>query len=283
MFKSIQFLCLFLLFSVIIYAQDKNCEVRLSMNEPIDCESAILYADIQIRAASEQESFRLGYQYYRISFNSTVVDNPQISEELTISGIMQLPQGLTVYNPHFIVQTSPSDTVLTYVVEYGTGSGYLLDTNWVDVGRLSFDIKESVGCFNIYPHNNTTKFPSSAIEELTSTSEPPTVETIVNANFDGSLSGCIQDFCQFLPNEEIDSTPFISLSPNPVKDYLQISYTGLSNERINIQIVDLSGQTIKRELLDGNLVSVDDLLPGVYFIHLSYEKQKLAIKKFVKL
>lgn len=73
----------------------------------------------------------------------------------------------------------------------------------------------------------------------------------------------------------------INVSPNPAKDFLNIS-----SDRITIQsvsIADINGRTIKQIELNQTNSSIDvsDLLAGVYILNIQSDEGKL-VKKFIK-
>ncbi len=71
----------------------------------------------------------------------------------------------------------------------------------------------------------------------------------------------------------------ISLYPNPVKDELIIKGDGVTINRIDI--IDMSGKTIKQLNKSTNKIKVSDITKGIYFIRIETEKGFIT-KKFVK-
>ncbi len=79
-------------------------------------------------------------------------------------------------------------------------------------------------------------------------------------------------------NNHIDLNSEIEIFPNPTSNRLTIDTELKINE---INIIDISGKTIKAITTDLNIVNVVDLSNGIYFIKLITEERTL-IKKFVK-
>ncbi len=69
----------------------------------------------------------------------------------------------------------------------------------------------------------------------------------------------------------------ISISPNPVADYLYIKRS--SNETINVRVYNLFGVLVKSIITDKNRLNVSDLSPGCYVL----KTNRFESVKFVKL
>ena len=78
-----------------------------------------------------------------------------------------------------------------------------------------------------------------------------------------------------LVNEDI-----ISVSPNPVTDYLQIEHKSESKPN-SIQIIDQNGRIIKTGI-DPSTMNVSSLNSGLYFLRVNYENGKIGVTRFVK-
>jgi len=123
------------------FTQDEGTfDIRLLMHS-IDCYNNILYCDIEIRAEEPDREFRLGDQYYAVSFNRAALADPFIAGELYVSGVVQEPgtQGFSAYDMHHTGGTL--DTILRYNVQLAGGDGiYLNAEEYVGVGRVGFYI-----------------------------------------------------------------------------------------------------------------------------------------------
>jgi hypothetical protein len=86
-----------------------------------------------------------------------------------------------------------------------------------------------------------------------------------------------------------ETTSLFKLYPNPAHDYFTLQYSNelQSLNQLEIVITDVQGKIIRSIEFEGNidrLISVDDLLPGVYIVSLYSDKlllgnQKLTILK----
>jgi hypothetical protein len=71
----------------------------------------------------------------------------------------------------------------------------------------------------------------------------------------------------------------VNIYPNPTSHQLSIISNQLNINEINI--VDITGKSIKRIKTDFDLVDVSNLTNGIYFIQLITEERTIT-KKFVK-
>jgi len=86
--------------------------------------------------------------------------------------------------------------------------------------------------------------------------------------------------------------PFITITPNPMRDYIRIKLNNLQNERVSIKIYDATGKLIKTLTKTENLkpyISWDGkdnrgrrVPSGVYFIRLNSEKES-KLRKVIML
>ena len=68
--------------------------------------------------------------------------------------------------------------------------------------------------------------------------------------------------------------------PNPASD--KITFDGLTDAKINVEIINVIGQTVLKTNLDGKKsIDVSSFEKGAYFIKLNTQ-QGTIIKKFIK-
>jgi len=137
--KTFTFSLLFFLCTIVSFAQNGQYDVRIRLDS-IDCAQDMLCAVLELRAETAATTFNVSDINFRISF-SRALDNPYIQSELTISGNVATtnPVSNTLYAAHTL--TGSNDTLISYNVAYNGGDGYPLnDVDYVDVGRLCFDI-----------------------------------------------------------------------------------------------------------------------------------------------
>lgn len=85
--------------------------------------------------------------------------------------------------------------------------------------------------------------------------------------------------------ELVDEMDKIAIFPNPVKDVVTIDITALENENLTVQLIDITGRTIKsiqNENSDIIRFDVSKMTQGVYFVtFLNDNKEKIGTKKVV--
>ncbi len=162
-------------------------DVQFTSTQVADCENNTAYFDIEVRASSAANAFNIAEQNYRFTFDNTVLDNPSIETELTLSGSVTDAGGTSFYAPHTLLGSSGD--VVSYNVELGAGPGYMVGTDWVSVGRLSFDILDVTGCFDL-TWNGSNDFPSTFISEKVSNELLTATEGTYT-----DIATCIVDLC----------------------------------------------------------------------------------------
>lgn len=90
----------------------------------------------------------------------------------------------------------------------------------------------------------------------------------------------------FIQNFIVDDlNPTISISPNPAKDFIQISFPKNYNSSVNIRIINSMGEVRRTEktILPNNSISIRiaDLPKGIYFLEIC-DGEHSAIQKFIK-
>ena len=141
--KLYTFLPLFILLTLPIFsfAQSGKFDVRMLIDS-LDCTNDKLFITLQVRADNPGEEFYLGDQNYRFSFNTNVLSNPTIVQELDASAYISGgpgPAGFSFYSPHSM--TGSLDTIVSYNLELQGGDGlYVTDTDYINVGVVSLDI-----------------------------------------------------------------------------------------------------------------------------------------------
>jgi hypothetical protein len=83
--------------------------------------------------------------------------------------------------------------------------------------------------------------------------------------------------------ENFDSKS-VAIYPNPMKDELNIDFSALDLEALNIRVVDMQGRTISSSVIDsGNtILDVSTLGPGIYQLIIADNNNVLDTKKLIK-
>jgi len=244
----------------------------------VTCDGDKVYVDIQVKASNLGESFNLSEQNYRFSFNSEAIQNPAIVQELQISG--------AVNNSFYAAHTlrGSKANIISYNVELSGGEGYLLNDDWVGVGRFAFDVVDNAECLEL-TWRTPGQFPPTYVGKATD--ETRTGAT--GMNFD-NLENC--EFCSITANENVltDNAAF-DVYPNPVVGDEQVSVTFYADKAQNatLTITDVTGKTVYSQDID--LIEGDNILPlkqrtintGTYFVQIRTGNEVTEAKKFVKL
>jgi len=208
----ILFLLAFIAFTLNIYAQNGQSDVRIVTDRLGFCFDNPVDFIIEVKAAAPGSEFFMSEQNYRFSFNRNALANPRIVEELTISGFIpanELPQprelGFTLFSPHNLIGSL--DTVVSYNVELAGGDGYYLTADeWVQVGRIEFDVVNTDACHDLVWHPQAI-FPPTFVGEVFTLPDGTDGRSNTDENFYGDNSGCIFNLCvDVIPVELVDFT-----------------------------------------------------------------------------
>lgn len=99
----------------------------------------------------------------------------------------------------------------------------------------------------------------------------------------GPKSNCLLPITLGLKENQLNTTS-IKLYPNPAQSYLQIS-SDVELGKCAYNIIDVTGRQIKTGVmndLNQNVININELNAGIYFLHLNFDNNQNAIKKFVK-
>ena len=138
--KKIFTLLLIIFTSIISFAQNAQYDVRLEL-ESCNCCTNQLLANISIKASSPDATFRIAYQRYHFSFNQNAIESVEVISEGTVSGFIAPTEGsYGFYSPHRILADQFVDYLVAYDVPFTGNYGLLIETEWVHVGTLAFNV-----------------------------------------------------------------------------------------------------------------------------------------------
>jgi len=244
----------------------------------VTCDGDKVYVDIQVKASNLGESFNLSEQNYRFTFNSEAIANPTIVQELQISGTVSN----SFYAQHSLRGSKAN--IVSYNVELAGGEGYLLNDDWVGVGRIAFDVLDNGECLEL-TWQTPGQFPPTYVGKATDDSRMGA--TGINFN---DLQNC--EFCSITNNDDVltDNVAF-DVYPNPVVGNEQVSVTFSADQaqEATLVITDVTGKTVYSQKI--NLITGDNILPlkhrtintGTYFVQIRTGNDVTEAKKFVKL
>ena len=244
----------------------------------VTCDGDKVYVDIQVKASNMGETFNLSEQNYRFLFNAEAIGNPALEEELQISGAVNN----SFYTQHSL--RGSKGNIVSYNVELAGGEGYLLNDDWVGVGRISFDVLDHTQCLDL-TWQKPDQFPPTFVGKASDDSR--TGATGVNFN---DLPNC--EFCSITPNEDVltENVGF-DVYPNPVVGNEEVTITFQTDkaQAATLIVTDIAGKTVQSQNI--NLLAGANTLPlqhrkiqtGTYFVQIRTGNEVTDAKKFVKL
>jgi len=180
---------------------------------------------------------------------------------LTISNFIggaDLPQprnlGFTLFSPHNL--TGSLDTVVSYNVELAGGDGYFLrsgEEDWVQVGRIEFDVLDPEACFDLEWHPQAV-FPPTFVGEVY-TLNGADARSNTAENLYGNQSNCVPSLClgveliSFL-GEERDCKNHLTweTATESNSDYFVIERSFNADEFNEVGRVDAAGTSYENQL-----------------------------------
>lgn len=212
------FTLLMLFVSICGMAQNGASDVRFLIHS-LDCETAELCFDIQLRAAEPGREFYLIEQNYRFSFNRGTMRQPYIAEELDVSGLIiseSSGQGFSLYSEHNAFGSL--DTVFSYNMELSGGDGiYVTADEYISIGRLCTEILDFNAPFSLQWHSEMV-FPPSFVGEVyydvnTGTLQSTGTDIVSTLSYHQDLSGVCDNISPIAANDvaEIDVNDHVTI------------------------------------------------------------------------
>ncbi len=204
---------LFCLCTLTCFSQTGQYDLRIRIDS-VDCVEDKLCAVLELRAETAATTFNVSDINFRISF-SRAIDNPYIDSELTISGVVATtnPTTSSAYATHTL--TGSNDTLVSYNVAYNGGDGYPLnDVDYVDVGRLCFDIVD----YNIpirfeWRTKAAVDFPHTFVGEVFNTDLFIADEGSYNEYVQNQFCGAVTNTP---PTTQLDSVTIVAGTTTPI-------------------------------------------------------------------
>jgi len=200
---SISFL---ILLSICGMAQNGASDVRFLIHS-LDCGTAELCFDIQVRADESGTEFNLSEQNYRFSFSRGSISQPYIAEELDVSGLVmgEGELGFSLYAPHSILGSL--DTVFSYNVELSGGDGILLDAEeYVSVGRLCAEVLDFNVPFYLQWHSISV-FPPTFVGEIYDTNLRSNTDVVSFVDYSQDISDVCENIAPLAVDDMADIEP----------------------------------------------------------------------------
>lgn len=174
-----------------LIAQTGQYDVRFFQEPSFECDSSVIYFDIQIKASDAPTAFRLSEQNYRFGYDTLALVNPRIDQELDISGVVDEGVGTIVYNIHSLDGSLAN--IVSYNIELLSSEGYPLTDIWTSAGRIAFDIIDPTACINLVWLTHAD-YPATFISQIDNG-----VRSEANEGNYSNYSGCFPGICNSCP------------------------------------------------------------------------------------
>jgi gliding motility-associated-like protein len=166
-----------------------------------DCTNSVVLIQLQVRAIDVNHKFNMGDANYRFEYDPRTIDHPRLVAQPNFSS--QAPANDMNYGVQNLNGTSKGDTRgLVSVNTFYTGSANgskQVDTAWITVSEIAFDMINMEGCFDLQWHNDRT-FPVSGMSEVIVTN-PSTLAyaydlTVAKSSSSwGNVQACLREAC----------------------------------------------------------------------------------------
>ncbi len=147
-------------------AQNGQYDARFTVKN-YDCGSKVATILLQVRAIDPAHTFNMGDANYRFEYDPRLIDHPRLVAQPNFSS--QAPASDINFGVQNLNGTSKGDTRgLVSVNTFYTGSGNgvkQVDTAWMTVSEIAFDVINIETCFDLLWHNDKT-FPVSGMSEV---------------------------------------------------------------------------------------------------------------------
>lgn len=215
-------------------AQNGQYDARFSIKN-YDCGSKIATLQLQVRAIDVAHKFNMGDANYRFEYDPRVIDHPRLVSQPNFSN--QSPDRDMNYGMQNLNGTSKGDTRgLVSVNTFYTGSANSVkqvDTAWMTVSEIAFDVLNTEGCFDLLWHNDKT-FPVSGMSEVIVTNRNPSAYAYDLAIAKSSSSwdnvkACFRELCSPNALPSVSVNQIVTLEDSAKTVCMTIQDPNLSN------------------------------------------------------
>jgi gliding motility-associated-like protein len=195
-----QLLIACILFTGIInaHAQNGQYDARF-LTKTFDCANRVATIQLQVRAKDTAHRFNMGDANYRFEYDPRLIARPRITLQPNCSSIppaSDLNYGLQNLNGSTAGLTRGLVSVNTFYSGSANGAK-LIDTAWLTITELAFDVVKIDSCFQLYWHNDVT-FPISGMSEVVITQQNPfnyDLLVATSSGYFGNVQSCYKGTC----------------------------------------------------------------------------------------
>jgi len=220
-----------------LFGQAATFDLRFQTE--VDCNQNGFSATLQMKVRND--SFRIGTSSILFNYDATVLafndyQSINFDENSTVS---IFGSETPVWSPHKFNSTVPGICNLTLLIDIAAASLPAVPTDWIDIGKVNFDVLNLNASpnltfdipntnFNRYDPNDGSAAPGKGdffnYNELLATQCACTVPTVTN---DTLIFDCFQNNTTAnLISNDVISTPTFSVSANPLKGTAEINENG---------------------------------------------------------
>lgn len=238
-FQHLWIAALLLVSTITLTAQNGQYDVRFSLKN-YDCGNKIATLQLQVRATDLDHRFYMGDANYRFEYDPRLIDHPRIVAQPNFSN--QQPANDANYGVQNLNGTSKGDTRgLVSVNTFYTGSANgskQVDTAWLTVSEIAFDVINTEGCFELLWHNDKT-FPVSGMSEVVANNRTPTaysydLSVAKSSAVWTNIQACFREACSqnalptvnispIVVDEDSVKTVCMTIQDNNISDYHRVS------------------------------------------------------------
>jgi gliding motility-associated-like protein len=229
--RQLLFACILLIGSINVHAQNGQYDARF-FTKTFDCANRTATILLQVRAKDTAHRFNMGDANYRFEYDPRLIARPRIVSQANFSSIppsSDLNYGLQNLNGSTAGLTRGLVSVNTFY-SGGANGAKRVDTAWMTVSEIAFDVVKIDSCFELYWHNDVT-FPISGMSEVVITQDNPFSYDLLVATasgYFGNVQSCYKGSC-------IDNkAPVAVFTPIVVpEDSTKTVCTTISDQNIN--------------------------------------------------
>jgi gliding motility-associated-like protein len=190
--------CVLLLTATQLTAQNGQYDARFAV-KTYDCANKVATIQLQVRAVDTAHRFLMGDANYRFEYDPRLIASPRIVSQPNFSN--QAPAndqnyGLQNLNGSSAGTSKGLVSVNTFYLGSANGAKRV-DTAWITVSEIAFNVVKIDSCFELFWHNATT-FPISGMSEVVVTQQVPFTYDLIIATSSGvwtNIQSCFRTNC----------------------------------------------------------------------------------------
>ena len=191
-------------------AQEGQYDARF-LTKTYDCANRTATIQLQVRAKDTAHRFNMGDANYRFEYDPRLIVRPRIVAQPNFSNQLPANDGnysLQNLNGSTAGLTRGLVSVNTFYSGAANGAKRV-DTAWMTVSEIAFDVVKIDSCFQLFWHNDVT-FPISGMSEVVITQQEPFAYDLfvaTSTGYFGNIQSCFKANC------EANKQPSVAIAP----------------------------------------------------------------------